>query len=135
MIFPILIFPPNPQVFSLMKHEMSRKYTIIDKSLTYINKKNHYLTFPFLLFPSFLICYSLPIFNFFPSNIPPLAIVFCKIYTPVFLTLPLLISCDFQSISTRPSIFESYHHQLGVHFKGPQSKLAFLGLDKFSPDK
>ena len=61
-----------------MDHEMLRWYTIINKSVPYINKKNHSpfsfssFSFPLFPFPSFSFCYSLPHFSFFPwHHFPP----------------------------------------------------------------
>ena len=85
-ILSFYIFPQQP-VFPLMDHEMSRQYTIINKSVTYINKNNHSPPFPFLLLPFpfcllFSFCFSLPNFRFFPrAPFPPLALVFWQIYT------------------------------------------------------
>ena len=59
---------------------------MINKSVPYINKKNHSPPFPFP-FPFFLLFHFVPhclIFHFSPAPFPPppLAILFCTIYTP-----------------------------------------------------
>ena len=63
MVFPFLFFP-----------QMSRLYTMINRSVHYINKK---ITLPLFLFFFFLSPFSFSLFS--P---PPLPKVFCKIYTP-----------------------------------------------------
>ena len=62
----VFIFFPQQPFFPLMDHEMSRYYTIINKSVPYIYKKN---TFPFFLLFHF-VTHCL-IFHFFPL-VPPL---------------------------------------------------------------
>ena len=76
MVFPLLIFSPNPQFLyffphqpfpPLMDHEMSRQYTIINRSVPYINKKITPLflflcssfSFPLFPFPFFLLFHFL----------------------------------------------------------------------------
>ena len=93
---------------------------MINRSVPYINKKNisppfpfllfpfPFPLFPFFLFPSFSFCSSLPHFSFFfPGTIffpPPLAIVFCIIYTPGWPPTPLGIeNVQFQENSEKKS--------------------------------
>ena len=72
-ILSFYIFPQQP-FFPLMDYEMLRWYTIINKSVPYINRKNHSLPFPFLLFPFLLFPFSFYLFPFpfflFPFSFP-----------------------------------------------------------------
>ena len=67
----VIIFFPQQPFFPLMDHEMPRQYTIINKSVPYINRKNHS---PFFLFPFSFLCILLlnaSFLFFFPGTIPP----------------------------------------------------------------
>ena len=93
--FSVFIFFPQQPVFPLRDHKMSHLYTMINRSVHNINKKSRppfsfsSFSFPLFPFPLFLLFHFVPhclIFHFFsPGTIsppPPLAIVFCTIYTP-----------------------------------------------------
>ena len=75
--FPPFLYFPNSSVFiffPLMDHEILRWYTIINKSVLYINKKNHSPLFLFFFslspFPFFFILLLTASFFFLPGTIP-----------------------------------------------------------------
>ena len=87
MTFPLLIFSPNPQFLNfspaaffpwIMKCHVNMQLSTKVCAIYY--QKNHSPSFPFLLFHFVPHCLS---FHFFPQHHPPLAIIFCKIYTPL----------------------------------------------------